>query len=155
MRKIFDRIAASLGAVDGGGGDEENRDQAIRHATAVLMIDVALADSSFDDAELARIVGHAVSEFGLDTSAASELVNGAKADARNLVSLHDFTQLLHNNLSGPEKEAIVATLWRIAYADGQLDKYENALVLKISDGLHVARGRCMRLKHDAAVSADN
>ncbi len=40
-------------------------------------------------------------------------------------------------------------LWQVAYADGRLDKYEDSLVLKISDLLHVSRGRVMRLKHDA------
>ena len=154
LQKIFDRISKTLVAT-GNEEDKETREHAVRHATAVLMIDVALADSSFDDAELARIVSHARSEFGLDAAEASELVDAARADAENLVSIHDFTQLLHHNLTDAEKGTIVATLWRIAYADGELDKYENALVLKISDGLHVARGRCMRLKHDAAVSAGN
>lgn len=152
LQKIFDRLSKTLSKT-GDEEDEESREQAIRHATAVLMIDVALADSEFDDEELARIIGHARSEFGLDAAEASELVEAAKADAEHLVSIHEFTQLLHNNLTDAEKETVVATLWRIAYADGELDKYENALVLKISDGLHVARGRCMRLKHDVAVSA--
>lgn len=49
-----------------------------------------------------------------------------------------------------EKARVVSLLWEIAYADGELDKYENSLVLKISDLLYVSRGRVMRLKHDAA-----
>ena len=150
LRKIFDRIADTLGATDDGPDGEESRRNAIRHATAVLMIDVARADNSFDNAELERIVEYARSQFGLNDTEAAELVDAAAGDAEDLVSLHEFTQLLHNNLSDAEKHAIVATLWQIAYADGNLDKYENSLVLKISDGLHVARGRCMRLKHDAA-----
>jgi uncharacterized tellurite resistance protein B-like protein len=44
-------------------------------------------------------------------------------------------------------------LWQVAYADGQLDKYEDSLVLKISDLLYVSRGRVMRLKHDAQQGA--
>ena len=52
-----------------------------------------------------------------------------------------------------EKATIVEMLWRVAYADGRLDKYENSLVLKISDLLYVNRARVMRLKHDAALSA--
>lgn len=150
LRRIFDRIAETLETTDPGADGEETRRKAIRHATAVLMIDVARADNSFDNEELARIVEYAHAQFGLSDTEAAELVAAAAGDAEDLVSLHEFTQLLHNNLSDAEKHAIVATLWHIAYADGNLDKYENSLVLKISDGLHVARGRCMRLKHDAA-----
>jgi uncharacterized tellurite resistance protein B-like protein len=44
-------------------------------------------------------------------------------------------------------------LWRVAYADGRLDKFEDSLVLKISDLLYVSRGLVMRLKHDAELGA--
>ena len=68
--------------------------------------------------------------------------------------MHEFTQLLHENLSENEKARIIALLWKIAYADGRLDKYEDSLVLKISDLLYVSRGRVMRLKHDAEQAAN-
>ena len=71
------------------------------------------------------------------------------ATAVLMVSVHEFTQLLHKHLSHDEKTRVVQLLWSIAYADGELDKYEDSLVLKISDLLHVSRGRVMRLKHDA------
>jgi uncharacterized tellurite resistance protein B-like protein len=44
-------------------------------------------------------------------------------------------------------------LWQVAYADGALDKYEDSLILKISDLLHVSRARVMRLKHDAQTAS--
>jgi len=53
-----------------------------------------------------------------------------------------------------EKARIVGLLWKIAYADGRLHMYEDSLVLKISDLLHVSRGRVMRLKHDAQAAAN-
>ena len=94
---------------------------------------------------LARIASH----FDLSPQEAAELVNNADEAAEGLTSLHDFTQLLHNNLDEAEKSQIIGLLWQVAYADGRLDKYEDSLVLKISDLLHVSRGRVMRLKHDA------
>ena len=153
FRELFDRIAETLASGDKSEDNPASRERAIRHATAVLMVDVALADKAFDGDEFGQILEHATAEFGLSETDANDLVESAESEAENLVSLHEFTQLLHNNLADAEKEAIVGTLWRIAYADGNLDKYEDAIVLKISDGLHVSRGRCMRLKHDAAKHA--
>lgn len=69
------------------------------------------------------------------------------------MSLHEFTKLLNEHLAENEKSRIIALLWQIAYADGRLDKYEDSLVLKISDLLYVSRGRVMRLKHDARQAA--
>jgi uncharacterized tellurite resistance protein B-like protein len=88
------------------------------------------------------------------TSRPAELVNSADDKAEDLTSLHDFTQLLHNHLDDNEKARIIGLLWQVAYADGRLDKYEDSLVLKISDLLHVSRGRVMRLKHDAEEAAN-
>lgn len=80
------------------------------------------------------------------------LANEASLKSEELVSLYSFTQLLHTNLTEKEKSKIISLLWKIAYADGRLDKYEDSMVLKISDLLYVSRGRVMRLKHDAKLA---
>ncbi|HEX2138966.1 MAG TPA: TerB family tellurite resistance protein [Woeseiaceae bacterium] len=153
IKRIFDQIVGSLASPDSADGNPEERQKAIRKATAVLMLDVALADKVFEQSELDHLREIARSHFGLGPDEAAELIDTAKSEVEDLVSLHEFTQLLHNNLSEEEKAEIVGMLWQIAYQDGQLDKYENALVLKISDLLYVSRGRVMRLKHDAELAS--
>ena len=122
-------------------------------ATAVLMLDVARADHVFEESEFDRALNLIEVHFGLTPEEAAELVNEAGDKAEDLVSVHEFTQLLHQYLNEQEKAHIIALLWQIAYADGRLDKYEDSLVLKISDLLHVSRGRVMRLKYDAQTAA--
>lgn len=146
--QLIDRISGALAAPEADSSGAE-RDAAIRKATAVLMIDVARADSVFDPAEFDSVVDRIAAHFGLSAEEAAELVNSADEEAERLTSLHDFTQLLHANLDEREKSRVIGLLWEVAYADGRLDKYEDSLVLKISDLLHVSRGRVMRLKHDA------
>ncbi|HLU07474.1 MAG TPA: TerB family tellurite resistance protein [Woeseiaceae bacterium] len=151
IKRIIEQIAGSLSQTD-TAEVQVDRDSAIRKATAVLMLDVALADKEFSLAELERLEALAESHFGLGQEEAADLVEEARNEAEHLVSLHEFTHLLHNHLSEEEKASIVGMLWQIAYTDGHLDKYENSLVLKISDLLYVSRGRVMRLKHDAKVA---
>ena len=138
--QLIDRISGAL-AVPVADASGTDRDAAIRKATAVLMIDVARADSVFDPAEFDSVLDRIATHFGLTGQEAAELVNSADEEAERLTSLHDFTQLLHANLDENEKSRIIGMLWEVAYAD--------SLVLKISDLLHVSRGRVMRLKHDA------
>jgi uncharacterized tellurite resistance protein B-like protein len=154
IRRVFEQIVGALSKPDAPERDSDERAGAIRKATAVLMLDVALADSEFARSELEHLRTIAEAHFGLRPGEAAELIDTARDEAEALVSLHEFTQLLHHNLTEPEKAAIVGMLWEIAYTDGRLDKYENALVLKISDLLYVSRGLVMRLKHDAAQDAD-
>ncbi len=154
IRRIFDQIVGAISQPESPETDPVAREQAIRRATAVLMLDVALADREFDQSELEHLRGIAESHFGLGPGDANELIEEARNEAEELVSLHEFTQLLHQHMTEDEKARIIGMLWQIAYADGRLDRYENSLVLKISDLLYVSRGRVMRLKHDAARAAD-
>lgn len=132
----------------------EERESALRLATAVLMVDVARADRIFDEAEFERTLQLIEKHFGLPTEDAAQLINEADEKAVDLVSAYELTEVLHKHLDEEEKTRIIGLLWDIAYADGALDKYEDSLILKISDLLYVSRARVMRLKHDAALRHD-
>ena len=153
IKHLFVQMVETISSPQSTSVTQEDRDAAIRMATAVLMIDVARADDVFEDSEFDRVLSLIETHFDLTPEQAAELLNSADEKAEDLVSLHDFTQLLHHNLDEQEKARIIGLLWQIAYADGHLDKYEDSLVLKISDLLHVSRGRVMRLKHDAHSAA--
>ena len=149
IKRLINQVVDAISTPPSSEAGAEHREAALRTATAVLMLDVARADHEFDDSEFTRVLDLVESHFGLAPEDAAELVNAADEKAENLISLHDFTQLLHSNLDESEKAGIIGLLWQVAYADGSLHKYEDSLVLKISDLLHVSRGRVMRLKHDA------
>ena len=154
IKRLINQVVDAISTTPSSEADAEAREGALRTATAVLMLDVARADHVFDESEFDRVLELVESHFGLTPEDAAELVNVADEKAEDLISLHDFTQLLHTNLDEREKARIVRMLWQVAYADGRLDKYEDSLVLKISDLLHVSRGRVMRLKHDAELAVD-
>ena len=153
IRKLIDQVVDALTATKSAAAGDDDHEAALRMATAVLMLEVARADHVFDESEFERVLRLIEVHFKLTSEEAAELVNLADAKAEELVSVHDFTQLLHEQLDENDKTQIVALLWQIAYADGRLDKYEDSLVLKISDLLYVSRGRVMRLKHDAELAA--
>jgi uncharacterized tellurite resistance protein B-like protein len=153
IRQFISQVVDAISAPAKDEEDHQSRDAALRSATAVLMLDVARSDHVFEESEFERVIGLVEKHFGMSPDDAAELVNAADEKAEELVSLHEFTQLLHNNLNEDEKARIVGLLWQVAYADGRLDKYEDSLVRKISDLLHVSRGRSMRLKHDAEQAA--
>ena len=152
IKRLFAQVVERISATD--SVTPEDREAGLRLATAVLMIDVARADHVFDETEFDQLLKLVEAHFGLEAEQAAELVVEASGKAEDLVDLHDFTKLLHDYLTEDEKAQIVSLLWQIAYADGRLDKYEDSLVLKISDLLYVSRGKVMRLKHDAERAAD-
>ncbi len=149
IKRFAEKLSRAFSATDTARPDEDERERAIRMATAVLMTEVARADHKYDDSELDVLLDLVTRCFQISVEDAVELANEAAETAEDYVSLHNFAQLLNKNLSEPEKEQVISLLWLVAYADGRLDKYEDSLVLKISDLLYVSRGRVMRLKHDA------
>lgn len=151
IKRLFSQVVETISSRE--SEDAEDREAALRLATAVLMIDVARADYVFDETEFDNVLRLIEAHFGLSPEESAELVNEAEEKAEDIVSVHDFTKLLHDYLTEDEKAQIVSLLWQIAYADGRLDKFEDSLVLKISDLLYVSRGRVMRLKHDAELAA--
>ena len=154
IKRLLDQVIDAISATASTEVDGVDRESALRTATAVLMIVVARADDVFEESEFDRVLLLIESHFGLSPEEAAEIVNVANDKAEELISVHDFTQVLHKHLDEKEKARIIALLWQVAYADGRLDKYEDSLVLKISDLLHVSRGRVMRLKHDAEQAAN-
>ncbi len=153
FRKFVDQVVGALAPTDSSATRGKDHEATLRMATAVLMLEVARADHVFDESEFERVLKLIEVHFRLTPEQAAELVNTAGDKAEELVSVHDFTQLLHEHLDENDKAQIIALLWQIAFADGRLDKYEDSLVLKISDLLYVSRGRVMRLKHDAELAA--
>ena len=153
IKRLFSQVVETITSTDSSEAGAQNRESALRLATAILMLDVARADDVFDESEFDRALNLIETHFDLTPEEAAQLVNLANEKAEDLISVHEFTQLLHQHLDEDEKAHVIALLWQIAYADGRLDKYEDSLVLKISDLLHVSRGRVMRLKHDAKLAA--
>jgi uncharacterized tellurite resistance protein B-like protein len=151
IKRLFAQVVETISATETVTADE--REAALRLATAVLMVDVARADYVFEESEFDSVLKLVEVHFGLSPEQAAELVILAGDEADELVEVHRFTKLLHEHLSDEEKARIVSLLWQIAYADGRLDKYEDSLVLKISDLLYVSRGKVMQLKHDAEQAA--
>jgi uncharacterized tellurite resistance protein B-like protein len=126
----------------------------IRHATAVLLVEIARADHERLAIEHDAMLESLKGGFNLSAIDAESLLTRAETAAENSVSLHEFTRVLHAELSYIEKEKVVEMLWRIALADKVLDKYEDYMVGKIAELLYVVRGDVMRLKNKVYESLD-
>lgn len=152
FKSLYEKIVDQISAAD---IEADERDAAVRLATAVLMVDVALVDSSFDEAEFDRMLDLIKRQFGLGTQDAADLINAANAKADEQVSVQELTDLLNEHLEQSDRIRIVQLLWSIAFSDGELDKYENSLVLKISNLLGVSSEQATHLKHATDSAALN
>ena len=133
----------------------ESRRERIKHATAVLLIEIARADHERQASEDTEIKSQLANHFELSMEAAAALMAKAEQAADESVSLYEFTRALHEEMDYAEKESVVEMLWRIALADRTLDKYEDYIISKIAELLYVARGDVIRLKARVIESMSN
>ncbi len=106
-------------------------------ATAALLIEVSRADHRITDSERSGIEAHLRDKFRFSEVELQTLLSTADAKVEASTSLHEFTHLINQHLDRPSRAEIVTALWRIAFADGHIDKHEEFLVRKIADLLHV------------------
>ena len=124
---------------------EENRER-IEVAVAVVLLEVAHADKNFEPLEKRLVEGMLQERFALDGTAAGELLTLAEQVRADSFDLQQFTSLINQNFDREEKLAVMETLWRIIYADGVLDKYEDALARQLASLLRLSHREVIDLK---------
>ncbi|HEY3860035.1 MAG TPA: TerB family tellurite resistance protein [Gammaproteobacteria bacterium] len=121
----------------------------LRIAAAALMVEMSRAD--FDEAEVELGVAQDLlaERYSLAPADALELIKAAQKESDHSASLFRFTHLVNQHLDPAEKLQLMAMLWDVAYADGRLDKHEDALMHKLADLLYVPLKDLIREKEAA------
>ncbi|NNE36695.1 MAG: TerB family tellurite resistance protein, partial [Gammaproteobacteria bacterium] len=121
---------------------------------AVLMLEIALADSGIDEHELKVIENTMSLHFHLNQDEIKEIIETARTEVDHAISLHDFTRTVNEELNAEEKVTVIELLWRVAVADNVIDKYEEYFIRKIADLLYVSHANYIKAKHQAAKTLD-
>lgn len=129
--------------------DPAKAQQRLQLACAALLIEVARADTSQDGVEVATLRSVMQVQFTLDDSAMDELVQLAEVESDMATSLYEFTQLINDEFSIEEKFQLMRWMWQVAYADGEIDKYEEHLIRKLGDLLYIPHQQFIRAKLEA------
>lgn len=108
-----------------------------RVAAAALLIEVVRADDEFSTTERQAVIEAASRKFGLQPGEAQALVGLAEAEARDAHDLYQFTSLINSSFSAGQKLVLVEELWRVAWSDDVLHRYEEHLIRKVADLIHV------------------
>ncbi len=126
---------------------EEAREQAVALATTVLLMEVARADLDVSAAEMDVVRELLAARLELAPDEVDELLEQARRQSEQAVSMFRFTRLVNDNFSAEDKAQIVEMLWRVAFADGRLDRYEDQVVRKVADLIYVPHSELIRARN--------
>ncbi|HEY9134280.1 MAG TPA: TerB family tellurite resistance protein [Pseudomonadales bacterium] len=155
LKKISQFFDNKLGLSSTQNDDPADHQKRLQLATAALLLEIARADFDITEDERQTIANALQNTFNLASTELDELLQLAAQEVDEAVSLHQFTRLIHESYPPADKKEIIRMLWSVAYANNGLDKYEEAMIRKISDLLYVSHHEFMHAKSLAKDLANN
>tara|TARA_B100001250_G_scaffold195388_1_gene167849 strand:- start:1548 stop:2000 length:453 start_codon:yes stop_codon:yes gene_type:complete len=125
---------------------EEEEISSLDKACSALLIEVAYADKIFDDSEITSLKESLKETYNLDDKIIDELIADSKKTVDESTSLYEYTRVVNDEFSYTDKLELLSRIWKLAFADGNLDKYEDHLIRKISDLIHVSHSDFIKIK---------
>ncbi len=120
--------------------------QRIPLAAAVLLLEVAYADGEFQPEEEVLIGTLLTEQFGVAPELQKELLETAHQCRDDSSGLHQFTREINAAFSQQEKEQIIEAIWQLVYADGRLDRYEEALMRQLGSLIGLSHRQLIEAK---------
>jgi uncharacterized tellurite resistance protein B-like protein len=124
----------------------ENRDHRLKLASAALMFELLATDKHIDERETSAFKSILKNSFNLSTKELDDIVELAEHEAKQAVSLYEFTSLINEAYAYEDKLALIENMWQLALADQHLDKYEEQLIRKTADLIYVSHSDFIKTK---------
>ena len=119
-------------------GQPQSRFEKVQLATCALFLEVAHSDGVYQAVE-AKIVHDLLAEkFELSAACVTELIEHAQDHRAETHDLFQFAREINAEFSIDEKLDVMEAVWRIIYADGELDKFEDAIARQLATLLRLS-----------------
>ncbi|MCK5546762.1 MAG: TerB family tellurite resistance protein [Rhodospirillaceae bacterium] len=107
-------------------------------AACALLVEAAIMDGTFDEAELKVITSLLCERFSLSADDAAELIDDAKKVVEGSIEIYGFARTIKDSMDNAERVEIIEMLWQVVLADGHVDDYESNLIRRISGLIYVS-----------------
>ena len=131
---------------------EDEKISSLDKACSALLIEVAYADKVFDESEINSLKDSLKETYNIDEEIINELISDAKKTVDESTSLYEYTRVVNDEFDYSDKLELLSRIWKLAFADGNLDKYEDHLIRKISDLIHISHSDFIKIKLENKIS---
>ena len=125
---------------------EESDLSSLNKACAALLVEIAFADKDFDETEKQALKQALIETYDISESEIQEIIEDAETTVDESTSLYGYTRIVNDEFGYEDKLNLLKNLWKVAYADGYLDKYEEHIIRKISDLIHISHSDYINIK---------
>jgi len=139
LHNLFKQLtneAASTNAID-------TRDFEL--SMAALLCEVASADNIKTEKESIAKSHQLSLLLDIDIEKADELLIIAQTNSEEAVSIYEFTSKLRN-AEYKHRHILIESMWHVAYADGTIDPYEEALIRQVAELIYITHSDFIKAK---------
>ncbi|MFV0478612.1 MAG: TerB family tellurite resistance protein [Parahaliea sp.] len=140
---------------DSPAESDDTLKQRLHLAAAALLVETMKADFSTSELERQTLQKLLEQSLSLKKEQVHLLIEQAQTRTEEATSLYEFTRLINQHFSPEYKRLLIQAMWRVAYADGNLDKYEEALIRQVAELIYVAHTDYIQAKLIAAGDMNN
>lgn len=115
-------------------------------AAAALLVEVMVIDGNLDEQELTSISQTLCQILALSSDQVGELIRLSRDEVAEATSLYQFTREINTHFNAEQKMNLLTAMWRVAFADGYLDKHEESIIRRVADLLHILHSDYIRCK---------
>ena len=133
---------------------EEVLQHRLNVAAAAMLIETARADFTQDADEQEAMAALLSRSLGLGDEEVQSLMAAATERVDVATSLYEFTRMINDHYNAEQKVQLIGAMWAVAYADGDLDKYEEALIRRVAELTYVPHADYIRSKLTAEGKPD-
>ena len=151
IKLFFDEKLSGIGQDNTVIQDEHQ----LHLASAALLFEVIRADLETSDSELDALKRILKEQYAIADHELEELAELAEQQSNASTSLYEFTRLINDHYAAAQKHSIISSMWKIAVADGNIDKYEENIIRRVAELLYIPHREFIKAKLDAGLQSDS
>ncbi|ACA84547.1 TerB family tellurite resistance protein [Shewanella woodyi] len=127
----------------------EEQTRQLNLAAVSLLLEVVFADETLSNEEAKLLPSMLTDALSLTQSEAEELIEEATKIQGNSTSLYEFTSEINDQCSVEQKQKLILAMWKLAYADGQLCRYEDQIIRRTAELLYLKHSELIQMRNIA------
>jgi uncharacterized tellurite resistance protein B-like protein len=126
----------------------EEEEKKLQIATCALFIEMAKADSDFSPEEKEKIASIMKHTYNIEDSSIEEIFQLSEKKAQESQNVFELSSIINEHFTEEKKLKLLRNLWRLTYADDNLDLTEDYLIRKIGSTLNIDNETILAAKNE-------
>lgn len=143
---MFDRVREIFTRNSPRQAQTIDEKQLVPLAAAMALLEVAWADHQLDPVELQFVKNSLISLYDIDEPYADQVLSLASQKRQTTTSMYPFARQLNEQLTLNEKIRLMTHLWHMNSVDDSCFHYEEGVIRKLADLLHLRHSEFIQAK---------